>query len=151
MKLRESVVIAAAAEDVWPWVADPVLQAGWNPKIVEVNRDAKGLACLGEKFSVVYRMRGRETKSLVEVTRCQPPLSIAFQHSQDDRHVVEELYTIEPCAKGSRLLQTIDLSRAAVPWPFRVIMWLINRLGRPQGQPYLDRLRELVEQSAAGR
>lgn len=150
MQLRELIVVAAAAEDIWPWVADPVLQSGWNPRIVAVNRDAKGPARLGEKFSVVYRMSGKDTESHVEVTECQPPLRIAFEHFQGDRQIVEEVYVIEPHSKGSRLLQTIDFSRASIPWPFRAIMWLINRFGQPQQRSFLDRLRELVEQSTPG-
>jgi catechol 2,3-dioxygenase-like lactoylglutathione lyase family enzyme len=51
-------------------------------------------------------------------------------------------------ASGMKVVKTIDLTRAGIPWPFRLLMWFINRFGRNAEGPYLDRSKRLVEQPA---
>ena len=72
MQLRESTVILADAASVWPFLADPVLQADWNPKLVSIERERSGPVRFGERFEVIYRMSGRENHSRVEVTVARP-------------------------------------------------------------------------------
>src|SRR4051812_31941713 len=132
MKLRDSIVVAAKVEKVWPLVADPLLQAQWNSKIVSIDRRLTGAARFGERFEMIYRMSGRDRESKVEVTALEPSQRIVFRHQmtwKSRQQFVEEQYQLEPCNPGVRVTQIIDLRRAGIPWPFRVLIWCIARFG----------------------
>ena len=122
MRLRESAIIAADAPTVWPFLADPVLQADWNPKVISIDRERSGPVQCGERFEMIYRMSGRENQTRVEVTVVQPAQQVVFRHhttwkSQDQ--LVEESYEISSHGNGVKVVQTIDLRQAGIPWPFR--------------------------------
>ena len=149
MRIRESTIISADAAAVWPFVADPVMQAEWNPKVVSIGRERSGPVRFGERFEMIYRMSGRENQSRVEVTVARPPERVAFLHrvaGKSGEQIVEESYEISPHGDGVKVVQTIDLTRAGIAWPFRLLIWFINRFGFKTEESYLDRLRRLVEQ-----
>jgi hypothetical protein len=149
MRLRHSTIISADASAVWPFLADPVMQADWNPKVVSIGRERSGPVRFGERFEMIYRMSGRDSPSRVEVTVAQPSQRVVFLHRvawKSAEHIVEESYEISPRGSGVKVVQTIDLTRAGIPWPFRLLMWFINRFGRGTEERYLDRLKRLVEQ-----
>ena len=138
--------------EMWPFLADPVLQAGWNPKVVSVGRERSGPVRRGERFEMVYRMSGREKQSRVEVTAARPPRRVVFLHRtawRSAEQVVEESYEIAPHRHGVKVVQTIDLARAGIPWPFRPLIWCLHRFGQRDEEAYLDRLKCLVERPAA--
>jgi uncharacterized protein YndB with AHSA1/START domain len=148
MRLLDSVIIAAEAMEVWAFVADPALQKKWNPKIVEVMRERKGAVELGEKFEMVYRMSGQENHTRVEVTAADEGERVVFLHRsiwKSVERIVEEEYAITAHGAGVKVVQTIDFSRAGVPWLLRVVIWVITRFGTKVEKPYLWRLRELVD------
>jgi hypothetical protein len=154
MNLRESIVIAAEAKAVWPFVADPALQGNWNPKIVLVDRNGSGPAQAGEQFEVIYRMTGKEKPSHVKVIASEPPHRIVFRHclaGTETEQIVMETYELSNCHTGVRLVQTIDLTRSRIPWLFHILIWFINSFGRHMEEPYLERLKQIVEQSTATR
>jgi uncharacterized protein YndB with AHSA1/START domain len=151
MKLRDSIVVAANVQKVWPLVADPVLQADWNRKIVSIDRTRSGLAKFGDRFEMIYRMSGRDRESNVEVIALEPSQRIVFRHQmtwKSRQQFVEEEYRLEPCAGGVRVTQIIDLGRAGIPWPFRALIWFIAHFGHSTEPSYLSRLRELAEGTA---
>jgi hypothetical protein len=152
MPVRQSIVIAAGADAVWTFVADPLMQSKWNLKIVSVDRRISGPARFGERFGVIYRMSGRPTVSQVEVTACQPPLHIVFQHKlvrDNGQGIVDEAYTLKPSGHGFLEIQTNDLTRTGISWIIRGIIGLVGRLGRSVGPSYFHQLKALVERSAA--
>lgn len=149
MRVRQSTLISADASAIWPFLADPVMQAEWNPKVVSIDRKRSGPVRLGERFEMIYRMRGRESQSRVEVTFAQAPQRVVFLYRvawKSAEQIVEESYEMSPRGSGVNVVQTVDFSRAGIPWPFRLLMWFINRFGWNAEEPYLDRLRRLVEQ-----
>jgi hypothetical protein len=152
MRLRQSTIISADASAVWPFLADPVMQADWNPKVVSIDRERSGPVRFGERFEMIYRISGRENQSRVEVTVAQPSEHVVFLHRvtwKSAEQVVEESYEISSRGNGVKVVQTIDLTRAGIPWPFRLLIWFINRFGWNTEEPYLDRLKRRVEQPAA--
>lgn len=151
MKLRESIDIDATAEAAWPFVADPVLQSVWNPKIVAVDRDEQGPVRRGETFAMVYRMGSREREASVEVSDCDPPTRVAFEHTSEQggkRFRSALRFDLRPRGDGVRVTQTIDLAGSGIPRPIMLLMWLIHRFGRSVGEPYLARLKRAVEAPA---
>ena len=148
MRLQESTIISANVATVWPHIADPVAQAAWNPKVISVDREKSGPAHFGERFEMIYRMSGRDNRSQVEVRECQPSQRIVFLHrieQQSRLRIVEEAYDIEPHGDGVKVVQTIDLTRAGIPWLFRPLIWITQRFGHSTEEPYLERLKDLIE------
>jgi hypothetical protein len=151
MRLRECAIIWADASAVWPFLADPVLQADWNPKVVSVGRTRSGPVRFGERFEMIYVMSGRERRSRVEVTACRPLQRIVFLHrmvGDADGRVVEEAYDVVSHDNGVKVIQTIDLSRAGIPWLVRAVMWFISRFGWDAGESNFERLKRVVERPA---
>lgn len=125
MSIRKSILIATDADKLWPFIADPELQARWNPRVVSMERERSGIANVGERFKMIYRMGNRERESRVEVILLDAPHRIAFRHAmawKNSEQIVEEAYEILSREKGVRVVQTIDLSRAGMPWVFRTII-----------------------------
>lgn len=151
MRIRQSAIIFADASDIWPYVADPGLHATWNAKVVLVDRERSGPVHCGERFDMVYRMRGRDNQSHVEITAAEPPLRVAFIHrtaGRREERVVEESYELSPHGNGVKIVQTIDLTRAGIPWPVRLLIWFIDRFGWREEELCLQRLKHLLEQPA---
>src|SRR5260221_358984 len=151
MRLRESTIIAADADAVWPFLADPALQADWNPKVVSVERKRSGPVQFGERFEMIYRMSGRDRHTLVEVMELQIAQRVVYFHrinGKSAERIVEEAYEISPDGDGVRVVQTIDLTRAGIPWLLRLFIGLIHRYGWSAEEPYLERLKHLVEPPA---
>jgi hypothetical protein len=148
MRLRQSTIISGNALTVWPFLADPALQAEWNPKVLAVRRDRFGPVELGEQFEMLYRMSARDNYTRVEVVASVPSEHVCFVHRtmwKSIEQVVEEAYTVSPRRKGVKVVQTIDLSRAGIPWPLLLLIWSISRFGQPTEEPYLNRLKRLIE------
>ncbi|MEZ6243626.1 MAG: SRPBCC family protein [Phycisphaerales bacterium] len=152
VKLRESIDIAAPPEVVWPFVADPVMESAWNPKIVGVDRERRQTVGAGERYRMTFHMGARDHEYDVEVLAVEEPLRVQYAMKTTDLTAgeVRVLYELAKTSKGVRLRQTIDLSRAPIPLPFRALIWLITRLGSSKETPYLDRLREQAERIAEG-
>lgn len=150
MKIREKTTIDAEPSVVWPFVADPVGQAVWNPKLIAVDCESRPVV-LGQKFQAIYRMRGRDNQSDVEVTDCQAPLRVTFRHRQQGTPgFTDEGYELTQLLNGqTRLVQVIDFGNTSIPWFFQAIIWFISRFGWDAEEPYLDRLKRIVESEAA--
>lgn len=152
MTLRESIKVAAELEQVWPFVADPVGQATWNEKIVDVRRETAGPVRTGELFGMTYRMSGKARDSDVEVISCDPPSEVRYRHhyqGKSRRFYADERYTLRQAGDQVEVTQHIDMSQAGIPWFFRLLIWFIDRTGKPVDQTTMERLKEEVEKSVA--
>ena len=152
MAMRESVDIAADAETVWALVADPVRHAEWNEKIISSDRSVDGPVTLGEKFTMIYRLSGRDRESRVEVVECDPPRRLTLEHRsmwKGREHIVTESCEISDIAYGVTVTTTIDMSRALPLWA-RGLIWFISTFGKPVAEPGLHKLRRLAEGPLSG-
>jgi len=148
MKLRQSTEIATTASEVWPYLADPLMQAEWNPKIVSIDRKASGLLRTGETFQMIYRMSGKAHMSRVEITEARFVERLVLVHHisrKSTEQRVEESYEITPLENGVRIVQTLDLRQSGIPFPLRLLIGFIHRVGRDTEEPYLERLKQLAE------
>lgn len=146
--MRMQTTIHAPAEAVWPFVADPVLMSAWNEKIIEVDRAAAGLVTLGESYQITYVMSGKQTRSMCEVIKCDPPHELVIRCKlldQPGRHV-DECYQLTERHGTTQLTQFIDLRASGIPRWARAIIWLITRFGESKGTPYLEVLKNTVEE-----
>lgn len=160
MKLRDSAPVRAAPEQVWPYVADPALIPFWNPKLVEIDRQAEGPVTQGEAFSAGYRLHPKKPRKgsrkpelhEVEVTRCQPPCLVEYTHRMTHRGKplqTSETYRVEPSGGGSRVYQEIHIGWGAVPWWAAPLIWFISWFGKPVGETTMQALAQLVESEIA--
>jgi len=150
MTMEDSIKISASLEDVWPFVSDPVGQATWNEKIVDVRRHSDQAIRLGETFGMTYRMPGKNNEVEVEVILCDPPNEVHFRHQyrwkSRFRYAVEK-YRLQKKGDCVEVKQEIDMSEAGIPWLFRAIIWFISRFGKSVGKSNMERLKKAVEQS----
>jgi uncharacterized protein YndB with AHSA1/START domain len=150
MRIVQRVEIDASPDEVWPYVADPVLVSIWNPKVVAVDRLREGPVETGEQFEMTYRMSRGDRRSTVEVLAAEAPCRLVIRHTpceRPERGCAVEHYVLEMRRGRTRLTQTLDLSRAGVPLWARPLIWLIMKLGKPKGTPCLELLRDAVESS----
>lgn len=148
MRIRESTTIHATAAEVWPYIADPEWMAQWNPKIIEIEREWTGPVVLGEHYRITYRLKNRTETPDAEVIVCNSPHELTIRMQLDDRGIrreATETYVLEENEGQTKVVQTIDLSRTRIPFIFRMLIKLIYTFGKPQGKPYLQALKELVE------
>lgn len=153
MRMTESILIAADIATVWPWVADPVAHAEWNPKIVSIGRDRNGPVVTGERFEMSARIgtgRDREKLSRVEVVRVVPPTTVTFRHEsagRDGSGVIEDAYALEPEAGGTRLTQTVAVTIS--PWWAHLLVSFIARFGTSVDASPLENLKRCIERADA--
>jgi len=148
MAIRGTVTISAPASSVWPFIADPVLESAWNPKIVAVDRDRTGPVELAERFGMAFVMSGKESRCEAEVIECHPPNRLLYRYRMANESrpgSVEISYDMSQTPTGTKLIQTIDMSGMRIPILLRALIALLTRFGRPTGMPYLEMLRENVE------
>ncbi|NOY43716.1 MAG: hypothetical protein GXP26_18005 [Planctomycetes bacterium] len=148
--LNESIKVSASLDEIWPFVADPIGQATWNGKVSDVRRESNQPVRLGEWFGVTYRMSGKGRDSEVEVIACDPPREVHFRHhfQWKSRNLqVDERYNLRQQGDQVEVTQRIDLSRAGIPWFFRLLIWLIGRFGKWSEQSSMEKLKEVVEDS----
>lgn len=146
--VRSKIEISAPPEQVWAFVADPILESGWNPKMVAIDREPVGPVRLGERFQIEYVMSGKSSRCEAEVLESHDPARLVYRyHLLDEKRPVSVLiaYDLEGHNGSTRLVQSIDLSGMDIPWPLRLLIWIITRCGTSVGLPYLERLKQQVE------
>jgi uncharacterized protein YndB with AHSA1/START domain len=131
MSLVERIVIAVPPERVWPLIADPVLMAGWNRKIVSIERQGSGPVGRGERMEILYRMSGRERILKVEVVEIEPLREMTWRHNfgEDPKRYALERYALKARGAGTCVEQHLDLRHAGLPWWVRVLMAFLWRFG----------------------
>lgn len=147
-KIRESILIGAKAEEIWPFVADPLLQKEWNPKIVSIERRHSGPVKYGERYSMMFQMGSTPVETQTEVIECDMYQNLTLEHSsvwKGKEQFVTVNFLLTSSDNYVRVTQSIDFSRSHIPLIFRIAMWVINRLGKPVGRTNLEDLRKLVE------
>jgi hypothetical protein len=149
MSLVERIVVAVPPERVWPLIADPVLMAEWNCKIVSLDRSETGPLRRGERLAILYRMSGRERLFKVEVVEMEPMREMTLRHTFDEEpnHYVLERYSVNARGAGACVEQYLDLRHANVPWLVRVLAALLWRFGWSAGESGLQGLKRVAERS----
>ncbi len=146
--MRSRITIDAPPERVWMFVADPVMESAWNPKIVAIDRDAEGPVRTGERFEMEFVMSGTGSRCEAEALEASPPGLLVYRYRMLDERLegsVDIRYTLEPKGDGTRLVQSIDMRGMGISWPVRALIWFVTRFGTPVGKPYLEELKGQVE------
>jgi hypothetical protein len=146
-KIRESILIGAKAEEIWPFVAGPLLQKEWNTKIVSVERHRTGPVTYGERYSMMFQMGSTPLETDVEIIECDMYQNLTIEHHsvwKGKEQFVTVNFQLASSDNYVKVTQSIDFSRSRIPLIFRILMWIINRLGKPVGRTNLEELRRIV-------
>lgn len=148
MKICHDIIIEADIDSVWPFIADPVLQSLWNPKIVAVDRTNNGPVTEGETFQSIYELNHKQRTTNVTVTQCHPPLNVEFDHhmiwQQKDQHHIES-YILTQQGQSVHVQQTIDISMDGVPLIAKLLIRFISAFGKSQSTQPLTTLKNLIQ------
>ncbi len=146
--VREETVVETTPEAVWRVLADPARRGEWNEKIVRVERARGGVPRVGERYRLGYRLGRHEREMDAEVEACEAPLRLAVRErparDPDPARSVLLTWRVEPVGGGVRIVQLVDISHAPMAWPIKLLMWIMARIGKPQGATVVETLGELV-------
>jgi uncharacterized protein YndB with AHSA1/START domain len=152
--LRESLKIDARATELWPHVSDLTRMVTWNPMLVSAVPDgAGGSARLGMTYRTVWELSRKHREFRTRVETFEPNHRVVFVH-QDDKApptVVREHFELNEVGRSTAVIHLVDLSRVRIPWPFQLLIWFINRFGKPSEPTVLDHLRDAVATEPARR
>ena len=143
----DTIDINAPAEDVWPQIADLTLMTAWHPKLVSAEPITSGQPRVGQTWRTVSLMGRREKRLLSRIEICEPLKKVVFVHQDEDRRdrFVRETFELTTAQQRTRLRQTLDLTDAGIPWPWRLLIRFIARFGTPAGESIFAELKRNLE------
>jgi len=116
MQIARSVVVDSHIEDVFDFVADPLNDPAWCPKVLVVDQVEGDGPGPGAAYEVLHRpIPFRPPRRMVH--RClswEPPRRIQWR--EDDGHdVIDVTYDLEPMWTSTRFTQRDEIVRLGAP------------------------------------
>lgn len=153
--IREDVATRVPPERAWEMLSDPSLHAQWNPRIVSTKIVSPGPPAQGFRYRVTYELSGRRNEMEAQIIEFSPPLRFVARLEErvkgDGRNwqrFVVETYLLTRSGDRTLIRHEIRVHHAGLNPFLRLLIWFISRTGRPTGQPFMERFRELVESQA---
>jgi uncharacterized protein YndB with AHSA1/START domain len=145
--IRETAIIQCPPSSVWPFLTNAELIPRWNDKVTRLVPKSAGSFRLHYQFNVTFHLNGKEREFAAEVTEYdEPNRLIITQHSLAGEPMeASETITLTPARQGTKIERVIKFSSKQIPWWARVLVWFITRLGKPVGEPVLEKLGRMVE------
>jgi len=149
MELVDNIFIDRPAGIVWAFLEDPKNMLLWNPKVKRVSPSAFASPQQGYRYSITYQMheRAKPTEFLAEFVHFEPLSKLVIRHTgglSPHNSVIEEIYELSERDGGTFLKQTIKIGNSGINIFFRILIWLIQRWGKPTGKRYLETLRDII-------
>ena len=152
MRFTEQINIDTTPKQVWPFLADPVLQAAWNSKIILISRPHEGLVITDETYGMTNTHSNTQRETEVHVVEVIDAQQLTFEYRSvkaDSALVVIDTFTLTPTDSGTRVEQTIDLSKSAFPWPVRLLVRFVMKFGKRTNASQFIGLKQMVESEQA--
>ena len=154
MKLIDSISINTPAAIVWAFLVNPANLPLWNPKVKRISPASFSAPGPGYRYAITYQMheRARSTEFLAEFVRFEPPLNLVIRNTGglgSRNQIIEEIYELSERGGGTFLVQTVDIRNSGINLFLRLLIWFIQRWGKPTGKRYLETLRDIIEQRMA--
>ena len=151
MKLIDSIAVNAPAATVWAFLVNPENLPLWNPKVKRVSPASFSAPGPGYRYAITYQLheRTRATEFLAEFVRFEPLVKLVIRNTGGvgpRNQIIEEIYDLSERGGGTFLAQTVDIRNSGINVFFRLLIWFIQRWGKPTGKRYLETLRDIVEQ-----
>lgn len=153
MKLVNSILINRPAKTVWAFLENPANMTLWNPKVIHVSPSSFSSPQQGYRYAITYRMHetSRASEFTAEFVHFEPFSKLLIRHTEGlsprDR-VIEEIYELSEREAGTFLTQTIHIENSGINVFLRLLIWIIQRWGKPTGKPYLATLRDIIERDS---
>ena len=150
MKLVNSIFVNRSAATVWAFLENPANMLLWNPKVKRVSPSSFSVPQQGYRYTIMYQMHenARASEFQAEFVHFEPVSKLIIRHtgsfSPHDR-VIEEIYELSERDGGTFLKQTIQIENSGINVFLRLLIWIIQRWGKPTGKPYLGTLRDIIE------
>ena len=149
MELVDNIFINRPAGTVWAFLEDPKNMLLWNPKVKRVSPSAFASPQQGYRYSITYQMheRAKPSEFLAEFVHFEPLSKLVIRHTgglSPHNSVIEEIYELSERDGGTFLKQTIKIGNSGINIFFRILIWLIQRWGKPTGKRYLETLRDII-------
>lgn len=152
MKIEDDIFINHPAETVWAFLEKPENMPLWNPKVKRVSPSSFSGPQQGFRYAITYQMheRAKATEFLAEFIHFEPFSRLVIRLTgglSPHNRVIEEIYELSERDGGTFLTQTIRIDDSGINVFFRLLIWIIQRWGRPTGKRYLETLRDIVERT----
>lgn len=148
MILKDTVQIKTSPDKVWTFIEDPERMKLWNPKVQRVSSISWGTRAVGYRYRITYAMSGKTSEFLAEIIEYRPPEKLVIRLTEGNLptgSTIDEVYELSATAEGTLLEQRIEIHNSGINIFWRLLLAFISRFGKPMGQKYLEKLKELVE------
>ena len=148
MILKDTVQIKSPPDTVWMFIEDPERMKSWNPKIQCISSISWGERAIGYRYRVTYVMKGKTSDFLAEIVEYRKPEKLVIRLTEGNLprgSYVNEIYQLSATIEGTLLEQRVEIHNSGINIFLRLLIALISRFGKPTGEKYLEKLKELVE------
>jgi carbon monoxide dehydrogenase subunit G len=144
--IEQSVEIAASPQTVWSIISDPTMTPKIFPDIVSAKIEPPGPAAIGQKSTLVMKVRGRRSEGTFETTEvvANEKLSIR-QVSGSLLKKYDSTLGLTPTKRGTRVTETVEFEPAAGFLGKVLSVAVINRAVRTNVNASLKNVKELAE------
>jgi len=150
MKLVNSILIHRPAAAVWAFLENPENMRLWNPNVKHVSPSVFSRPRQGYHYAIIYQLgdSAKATEFTAEFIHYEPSSRLVIRLSERasaSGRVIDETYDLTERDGGTFLQQTIAVGNSGINIFVRLLIWIIQRWGKPTGKPYLATLRDCVE------
>ena len=146
---KERTIIRASLEQVWNFIEDPNNLPKWNPKVQGITSFSGSGKEIGANFGILYVMNTKADDLRGEILVREALSRLTFRYSggqMPQGDYVDEGFILTQVDDTIGLVRTIDIHLKEIPWWVKIIMWIIFKTGKPVGKPYIETLKDLIEQ-----
>jgi hypothetical protein len=149
MHIIERTKVDHPAAKVWPLIVSPEFFQLWNDKVVSM--DAKDRFFLGQTFTTLYLMNGKNLSCATKVTALEEARLLVLEHSNctgqglsPNLEVIERI-TLTESGAGSVVVKDVEIRNSGIPWFLVPVIWFITTFGKRVGP---DKLKQLADANA---
>jgi uncharacterized protein YndB with AHSA1/START domain len=150
MLFKDSIVIDAPIDKVWPYIASPDLWSLFNAKIGKCEQISPAGGRIGSVYTMDFRMGTKTTSTRCEITDLQLDKRIEVRSTISDssQHTASATLTYELEDLGIKTMVNEQVAIAAPKINIFVwaIIWLVSRFGSLVGEKTLKKLKRIVEE-----
>lgn len=152
MKLVNKILIRRSAATVWVFLQNPENMLLWNPNVTHVSPSVFSNPQQGYRYTITYQLNKNAIapELQAEFVHFEPFSKLVIRHTEGlssphNNRVIEEIYELSERDGGTFLTQTIRIENSGINIFLRLLIWIIQKTGKPTGKPYLDTLRDIIE------
>jgi uncharacterized protein YndB with AHSA1/START domain len=123
MRSQHSIFIRRPPGKVFAFIVDVASWKRWALRVVEVRRQLAGALQVGEQFTVVARLYGRDLPMTYQVTEIEPGRCLRFRSVAGPAGDAAFSFSVEPEGEGARVTESVELKPRGL---YRVIAPLIK-------------------------